>query len=63
MRRQGLKYNFEAMRVGDVRYVTGVRIDHAQQAWYRYKKRHPELRDRQYQWWAVNGGIRIERVG
>ena len=57
------KYKFREMRVGDVRYVTGVSPAHAQRAWANCRKRHPELRDRQYLWWTVNGGTRIERVG
>ena len=57
------KYRFKQMQVGDFIYVTGVSPKHAQMAWYKMKKRHPELRDRQFLWWPVNGGTRIERVG
>lgn len=58
-----MRYNFRSMSIGDFKFITGVKPKHPQMAWYRYKSRHPELRNRQYQWWAVNGGIRLERVG
>jgi len=57
------KYKFRTMAVGDVWYVTGAQARHAQQAWYRTRKRYPEISGRQFLWWDVNGGVRIERVG
>ena len=57
------KYGFKAMQVGDFRFVTGVEPKHAQMAFYKHKIRHQHLRNRQFLWWAVNGGIKVERVG
>lgn len=57
------KYGFKSLLVGEWQIVWDVEPKHAQMTFAQYKKRYPHLAFRQFLWWKVLGGTKVERVG
>jgi hypothetical protein len=56
------KYGFKTLKVGEFKYVTGVKPKHAQMMAAAYVKRYPLMVHRDFIWLPVEGGVKIERV-
>ena len=56
------KYGFKFLKVGEVKYVTGVKRKHAQMMAATYVRRYPLMVHKDFLWTDVNGGIKVERV-
>ena len=56
------KYGFKSMRVGQSRFVPGVKKKHAQMMAATYVRRYPHMVHRNFVWCDVPGGVEVKRV-